>query len=141
MRRWLRAKLGRPRSKDDLEQTPGTMEARDLTPTERALLFRILDGASFEGASELRSQIANTEVAGGIDTFFRLEVTRPAPVSSCEDGPIPVRAFVEGPEGEIEAEVLVWVKDGHLSGLEHAWMTHDAPTEMPSADRIRIDAS
>jgi len=117
------------------------MEARDLTPSERAILFRILDGASFEGASELRGQIPNTEVIGGIDTFFHLEVTRPAPISGCEDGPIPVRAFVDGPEGEIEAEMLVWVKGGYLSGLEQAWMTDEAPAEMPAADRIRIDSS
>jgi len=61
-----------------------------------------------------------------------------APASTCSDGQIPGRFFVEGTDGEVEGEVLVWVTDGYLSGLELAWVTDEMPTEMPEADRVRV---
>jgi hypothetical protein len=135
MLRWLRSNLGKPRSVDTDEESDWSITERELTPSERALLLLILENASFEGAQELRAQIPSTTITGGVDTFFDLEVRGPAPVSSCEDGPIPMRAFVKRHEG---GEVLVWVKDGYLSGLEHAWVSDEAPTGMPPPGDIRI---
>lgn len=74
---------------------------------------------------------------GGIPTLLELRVEASAPAAKCNDGPIPVRALVEGSDEEIEGEVLLWVRDGYLSGLEFAWFTDDAPTRMPTAESIR----
>jgi hypothetical protein len=111
--------------------------ARDLTPDERKLLLRVLGDVPFDGASELQRQVDHATVVGGIPTLLELRVDESVPVAKREDGPIPVRALVEGTDDEIEGEVLVWVKDGYLSGLELAWFTDDPPTKMPTADSIR----
>ena len=31
----------------------------------------------------------------------------------------------------------MWVKDGYLSALEHAWVTEEMPQEFPSVERLR----
>lgn len=113
---------------------------RDLTPDERNLLLRILESAQFAGAHELKAQVPVARVAGGSPTFLDLKVAGSATVSSYPDGPIPVRALVEGPNGSIVGEVLVWTKGGYLSGLEQAWFTDEAPRAMPSPDHIRVPA-
>jgi hypothetical protein len=111
---------------------------RALTPTEVALLLHILDGASFEGAEALGAQVPLARVTAGITTFLDLAVAGEAPASAFRHGPIPGRAFIEDADGEYEGEVLVWVADGYLSGLEFASVMDERPTGMPEADRVRV---
>src|SRR5437764_14195728 len=33
--------------------------------------------------------------------------------------------------------LILWVKDGYLSALEHAWVTEEMPQEFPSVERLR----
>jgi hypothetical protein len=115
-----------------------TSRSRDLAPNERALLSYLLQ-ASFPGAQELAAQVEGTKVVGGLPTLLDLAAPRTAPIAALADGPIPVRAYVEAQGGQVEGELLVWVKDGYLSGLEFAWYTDEAPSEMPSPDRVRIE--
>jgi hypothetical protein len=112
---------------------------RDLAQHEEATLLHILEAASFEGATELRAQVPNTRVVGGGPTFLNLKVTGSVPRSAFEDGHIPVRAFVDDAEGEVESELLVWVKNGYLSALENAWYTNEAPTSVPPPYRLRLE--
>ncbi len=114
-------------------------EKRDLTPDERGVLLRMLSGASFPGSAELAAQVVNTSVVGGIPTLLDLEVARPAPAAACPDGPVPLRGWVQGPEGD-EGVIIVWVKDGYLDGLEFGWFTDDPPTAFPPPERLRIAA-
>lgn len=114
-------------------------EPRDLSRKELALLRLLLSVNTFPGAHELASQVEGTKVAGGLRTLLNLDAPRSALMAKRQDGPIPVRAFVQSPGGETVGEILVWVKDGYLSGLEFAWFTDDAPTEMPEIDRIRVE--
>jgi hypothetical protein len=111
---------------------------RPLSSQESALIRRILEGASFEGDSSLDAQVETTWVTGGLPTLLDLEVVGSEPAAGLPDGPIPVRAFVEGPSGSVDGEVMVWVKDGYLSGLEFAWVTDEAPDRMPSPDQVRL---
>jgi hypothetical protein len=101
--------------------------------------MRVFEAASFTGAAELRSQVVQAKVVvGDLPSFLDLQVESSAPASAFRDGPIPVRAFVEGPEGDYEGELMVWVTEGYLSGLEFAWVTGEMPTEMPPAARLKI---
>jgi hypothetical protein len=114
-------------------------QPRALTPNERALLALLLSQKWFSGAQELAAQIEHARVVGGLATLLDLEVPPTAAIAARDDGPIPVRAFVEAPDGHVQGEVLVWVKGGYLSGVEFAWYTDDAPLEMPSPDRLRVE--
>jgi hypothetical protein len=84
---------------------------------------------------------SGTSLAGGLPTLMDLEVPRPVAAAHVPDGPAPVRAFVEAPNGEAEGEIIVWLKKGYLDGLEFAWYTDISPSEMPSPDRIRMEGS
>src|ERR1700680_3748060 len=115
------------------------VEPRDLTPNERNLLLFLLGHISFDGAQELAGQVERTKVAGGIPTLLQLDVPRTVPASAYKDRRIPQRAFVYAQSGELEGEVIVWVRDGYLSRLEYAWYTREPPSEMPAPDRIRVE--
>jgi hypothetical protein len=109
---------------------------RPLTFRENAAIYRILNGATFDGAAELRAQIPETQVAGSSNTtWLDLRVSESAPRSRFREGHIPVRAVVPD-----VGEFLLWVEDGCLSALEYAWYTDDEPTEFPSADVIQVEA-
>jgi hypothetical protein len=82
-------------------------------------------------------QLARAKVREGIPTFLHLSVDAAMPNAPIDDGPLPVRAPVYGPGDQLYGEVLVWVSNGYLSGLEYAWVTDDAPASMPSADWLR----
>lgn len=116
-----------------------TVEPRNLNEAERALLKFLLADERFAGARELAAQVGGVTVLGGLPTLLDLQVSRNAARTALADGPIPLRALVAGPDDEIEGEILVWVNDGYLSGLEYAWYTDEAPSEVPSVDRIRIE--
>jgi hypothetical protein len=116
-----------------------SVSPRDLTAQERGSLLRILEEASFEGASELAQQVDEARVVGGIPTLLDLEVQPSAPPSIASDGPIPVRVVVGSDDEVSEGQLLVWVSNGYLSALEFAWVTDDPPAEMPSADRLLIE--
>jgi hypothetical protein len=54
------------------------------------------------------------------------------------DGPIPGRFPVQGPSGAHIGELLVWVTDGRISGLEYAWFTDEPPSQLPDPQDIEI---
>ena len=114
---------------------------RELTPAERDILIEVLSHTSFPGVQELVDQVTSTTVVGGTPTLLDLAVADSVKPSLCPDGPVPVRAFVNGLNGETEGEILVWVEDGYLSALEFAWFTDEVPISLPSPERIRFDAS
>jgi len=111
---------------------------RDLDANELALLKRVLAAKSVDAVRELSWQVPYTTVRGGIPTLLDLAVDRAAPAAHVEDGPLPVRAMIVGPHEEPCGEVLVWISDGYLDGLEYAWFTDDVPAGMPSADWVRL---
>jgi hypothetical protein len=112
---------------------------RKLTPNERGLLIHLVEGASFEGAQELAEQIDGVRVIGGTPTFLELVTSRTTPSAPAKDGPVPIRALVDGDNGTVDGEVLVWVTDGRLAGLELAWFTEEPPDAMPEPGRVRLE--
>jgi hypothetical protein len=117
-------------------------ELRPLSRTEQELLTSIIAGGAFGGAETVRSQIPNTRVLSETPTFLSLVVEDQEPCTECSDGPIPVRALVERfgstASSDPVGEILVWIKDGLLAGLEFAWFSDDQPSSFPSPDQIHI---
>ena len=109
-------------------------EVRALTTNETALLLKIVR-AVHEDVAALDAQVGAASVVGGLPTLLDLSVhegVEPAPI---EDGPLPVRALVSDPAGEI----LVWIKSGYLNGLEFAWTGDETPTDMPPVQRVALE--
>lgn len=115
------------------------VDERALTPAERAVLLRVLEGQQFPCSDELVAQVEGTTVAGGLPMLLDLRTEPSTPAAGCADGPVPVRAFVDGPDGALKGEVMVWVKDGRLSGLEYAWYTDEPPNEFPDPALLRLE--
>jgi hypothetical protein len=112
---------------------------RDLTLNERALLECLLSDPQIPDADALRAQIPFTKVVAGVPnlpTYLHLEVVG-APPAACPDGVLPGDAVVESADGEATGFLMVWVKSGYLSFVEHAWVTDEMPAELPSVDRLR----
>jgi hypothetical protein len=116
-------------------------DIRELTSDERGILACVLSSSNLSCAEELAGQVPKAMVVGGLPTSLHLRVESSTKPAHCKDGPIPVRAFVEGRDGNIDGEVLVWIKDGYLSGLEFAWFTDEAPAGLPAPEQLRIGTS
>ncbi|WP_153340788.1 hypothetical protein [Nocardia aurantia] len=113
---------------------------RALNAAERALLVHILS-VEFAGAAELRSQIEQVEVTAirtshSVSVDFR--VREPLRRATALTNLVPVDAHVLDGAGEYLGEVLVWIEDGALAGLEYAWVTDDMPTRLPEIASIRL---
>lgn len=113
---------------------------RELTVNERALLEWLLADPQIPDADALRAQIPFTRVVAGVPnlpTYLHLEVSGASP-ADCPDGVLPGDAVVESADGEATGFLMLWVKNGYLSFVEHPWVTDDMPTEFPSVDRLRL---
>jgi hypothetical protein len=113
---------------------------RSLTEEERSALEYLLS-VEFGGAKKLRQQLATVKVIGRWSPgqpSLDLRVPESSVEAPVTDGPIPVRALVLGEAQEPLGELLVWVRGGRLSALEYAWVTSEAPEQLPSRQQIRL---
>jgi hypothetical protein len=113
--------------------------ARPLTDRERQIAARVLGGAHLPGTGDLLAQLPTAVVTGGTATVLDLQVPPTTPRATLDDGPLPIETTVTAANGEILGEILIWVNKGHLSGLEFAWVTDEAPTEWPLPEQITLD--
>lgn len=111
---------------------------RGLEPRERAVLLWILERAPSPCSEGLIAQVDGARVSGGVPTNLRLTTDTSARPADCRDGPIPVRAIVDGRDGKPVGELIVWVREGRLSGLEYPWYTDEAPTVFPEVAQLRV---
>jgi hypothetical protein len=111
-----------------------SVEPRPLTANETAVLLTIVRAVGGSTGDALAAQIRAATVAGGIPTLLDLAGPTGTERASIDDGVLPVRAFVSEPQGEI----LVWMSDGYVDGLEFVWTSDSAPTEMPPAEALTI---
>ena len=68
-----------------------------------------------------------------------LDVTVPSdlPAVDLPDGPTPGRALVYERE-QLVGEILVWIRDGRLIGVEQAWYTDEPPQAWPNPEAVRV---
>ncbi|WP_250443849.1 hypothetical protein [Actinotalea sp. C106] len=93
-----------------------------------------LDG---EAARVLEAQARQAVVIGEVPgRMIDLEVPAGSQPCGCGDGPLPVRAAVVRQEGQLVGELLVWVRDGRLVGLEQAWFTDEPSERWPSGAEL-----
>ena len=113
---------------------------RELTTSERGILEFMLEDPDLPCGDALRAQILAARVVDGIPpmpTYLHLAVSSDAPRADCPDGVVPVHAVVESPTGDSTGFIMVWMKDGYLSTIEHPWVTDDMPEEFPPPESLR----
>ena len=108
---------------------------RALSRTERALILKLV--GVVENGQQLAKQVDHVRVCeDSTPTFLRLNV-KDAQAANVPDGIVPGR-FPVTRNDELLGELMLWVTDGWLSGLEFAWVTDSAPAHMPDADEVQI---
>jgi hypothetical protein len=107
---------------------------------------------AFEEASVIRAIVAATGIRYGAmllddldgalvsnSTPWILDVKVSNTNKGCDlpDGPFPARAFVPN-SAAYQGEVIIWLSNGHLSGLEYAWITEEPPTRWPQPGEMQV---
>lgn len=112
---------------------------RSLTPSETAVITAVVSASAIPDAGRLLLDLdgAYTSDESSATWILDIETTNSAPGIDVPNGPLPVRAFVPDSE-RYQGEVLVWIKDGHLSGLEYSWITDEAPVRWPRPDEMQL---
>lgn len=93
-------------------------------------LIEDLDGALIE---DLDAALASNSVPWILD----VKASGTCEGSDLPDGPFPARAFVPS-SAAYQGEIIIWLTDGHVSGLEYAWITDEPPRRWPRPDEMEI---
>jgi hypothetical protein len=114
------------------------MSTRPLSLREHAALLWVLTSLDDrEQADILYRQSLDVVVTGGTPAMVDLSLDPGFERANLPNGPLPVRAIAYDDAGTPIGEVLVWVEDGLLSALEHAWYTDERPDEFPIPSQLR----
>ena len=108
-----------------------------LAPRVRDLVAAVA-AALPDGGAELRAQLVAATVADGSATHLDVTVPPESPRLELPDGPLPTVASVLDDQGDHVGEVLVWVRDGLMVGVEQTWYSDDPPTGWPDLAHVRV---
>jgi hypothetical protein len=106
---------------------------RSLTPTEKAVVWNLLEGAGAPQldvlAGQLEAAYATSKCECVCPTIsVAVDASRARPASYSRT-PLATADYDGG-------GVMVWVENGWLSHLEIYWWSDDAPTEFPELDAL-----
>jgi hypothetical protein len=100
---------------------------RPVSSEEAAVIRSILSQAGIRRSGSLIADLDGALVANETTWILDVKVSNNGEGVDLPNGPFPAHAFV--PNGaEHQGEVIIWIADGHLSGLEYAWVNDDPPT-------------
>lgn len=97
----------------------------------KTLLQSMFEGSHLEESEALHRQIDGIRAVAGPITMLDFVVDRTCGRLDRPDGPLKEVFQVGRAGGEPVGELLTWVSDGYLSGLEYAWWTDEPPTALP----------
>lgn len=116
---------------------------RPMDDQERSVIAHML-AVSFNGAAELREQLAVARVARDWkpegSASFDISIPADARTAQISDGVAPVNAYVTDEEGIYLGELILWIANGKLAGLEYAWVTATPPSRLPQVSLIRVSS-
>ena len=85
----------------------------------------------------LIDELGGAVVSHSAPWILHIQPARDATRVDLPDGPFPANAFVPN-SANYQGEIIIWIKDGHLDGLEYAWVTDEPPTRWPRPDEMEI---
>jgi hypothetical protein len=110
---------------------------RSISPEESAVVTAIIEASRLPGAQSMIDELMGALVAPETDWIIDIKSPGVAAGADLPDGPFPARAFVPSSK-DYRGEVIIWVKSGHLSGLEYAWITDTPPNRWPRPDEMEV---
>ncbi|MGV9720195.1 hypothetical protein [Nocardia beijingensis] len=113
---------------------------RALTDLETNVVTKLLS-SNAPGASEYLAQVPYSKVVAtwGVGSPSVDLAVRPGAVQACgsTDGIFAIGAVTDR-NGSPIGEVILWVENGWLSGVEYAWYTNERPHTLPEPDQIAL---
>ena len=95
-----------------------------------------------EGLGELglavREQVDAARVVTGSASMADVDVPHVGARVAAPNGPLPVVGVVIDDVGSDVGELLIWIRDGWLIGLEQTWFTDEPPSRWPSPEGVRL---
>jgi hypothetical protein len=108
-----------------------------MSPEEADVIRSVLSQADIRGSGPLVADLDGALVANETTWILDIKVSNNGEGVDLPNGPFPAQAFVPNSE-EYQGEVIIWIADRHISGLEYAWVSVDPPTRWPRADEMEI---
>lgn len=112
------------------------MPGKPLT-AEMLRLIEHVTSPLAETSVRLQRQAEAATVVRYSATMLDVSVPSDIPVVDLPDGPVPGSALIYDGQ-QLVGELLAWIRDGRLIGLEQAWYTDDPPQSWPPAEIVRV---
>jgi hypothetical protein len=110
---------------------------RPISPEEAGVMRSILSQAGSRRSSPLIADLDGARVANETTWILDVKVSNSGEGADLPNGPFPAQAFVPN-SAEYQGEVIIWLTEGHISGLEYAWVSDSPPTRWPRAGEMEI---
>jgi hypothetical protein len=111
---------------------------RPLTQREREVIEALLPAGAFPDVETYRAQLEHVSVVGGARADLHLDVDPGARRASFQESPLPIEGVAPGPDRADEFGLMLWAKDGALSGVEMYWTGDTVPEELPEAHQLKL---
>ncbi len=112
---------------------------RTISPEEIAVVTAIISSSGLSEGSALLDELDGAMVSHETDWILDVKTSNAGSGVDFPNGPFPARAFVPS-NAAYQGEVIIWIDNGHLSGLEYAWITDNPPTRWPRPDEMEVVA-
>jgi hypothetical protein len=108
-----------------------------MTPEEAAVVSTILSKSGVPQGHTLIDELNGAVVSRDPQWVIDVRPVNTGPGADLPDGPFPAHAFVPN-QADYQGEIIVWIKNGHLDGLEYAWVTDEPPVRWPGPDEMEV---
>ena len=110
---------------------------RPISSEETSVIRSVLSQADVRGSDSLIADLDGALVANETAWILDVNVSNTDHGTDLPNWPFPAHAFVPN-SAEYQGEVIIWITDGHVSGLEYAWVSDYPPTRWPRADEMEV---
>lgn len=112
---------------------------RPISSEEAAVISTIVSNAGRRSAPSLTGDLDGALVSNSTAWILDVKPSDSGKGAKLPDGPFPARAFVPS-NAAYQGEIIVWLTNGHISGLEYAWVSDEPPTRWPRPSEMEIVA-
>lgn len=110
---------------------------RSMTVAESSAIRVMLSRSGIDEGRHLRDQLDGALVSHATDWILDIKVWSCMTAVDLPDGPFPARAFVSS-RSTYKGEIIVWIANGRLAGLEYAWVTDQPPDRWPEPEEMEV---
>jgi len=110
---------------------------RPMSPQEAEVIRTVVAKANSNVRDALTADLDGAMVSNETPWILDVAASHGGDGSGLPDGPFPARAFVPSNANYL-GEIIVWLTNGHVSGLEYAWFGDHPPTEWPPPDQVEV---